>query len=792
MFNDKQPGYQQLASIVAERTNRIVLWIGAGLSRPAGLPSWATLRHTLCEALVNKAATGDLENQSRARKQAEQIENLQDMWLAFTRLRTSLGAATFRATIREALRAADDCPIPAIYLKLLDLPISGILSLNLDRLAARAYTVKYPGRNVVEFSGFQSGSHLHVLKGSTPFIANLHGISANESSWILTQDSMRQIQRDEGYRQLIRSCLATRTVVFLGISADDVTTGGHLEALTSDDKVDLGSHFWITDRQDQVTEEWAEKNQLQLIRYKATHSDHHELDSILVGLKTYAPKEVEAAPIVMAGTVPDANLPPPEQLAFENDPESLRFKLNAYAVQLLNESQRPAGDYTEYSAFTREYDAAIYRAWYVTNQPPHNKLFGYTIEGEIAEGAFGVVYRASDKNGRPVAIKLLREAVRRKPEMLQSFRRGVRSMRILADNNVDGMVPYEEASEIPAMAVMEFVEGPNLQEAVQAGYCNDWATVLHIGVQLANVVRRAHLLPQRVLHRDLRPPNIMLKDYYRDPAVPQVAILDFDLSWHMGSQELTVVNRSSMSGFLAPEQVIPESGMSTRNAAVDSFGLGMTLFYLRSGIEPQFRQHRDKNWENDLQKAILRYACPEWHSVPMRFARLILNCTQHEQARRWDMGQIEGELEQLRECLLNPNNVVSTELLLEELVQRVVEIGGYPRYLWDADKVRALVDIGDGIELTVTANESERNVVVGVEWSSQGTRKYEAVRKYLKPALDKAISTLKSKGWFILPSTYKHNAEAGFKARLSSDRLAQNLPAEAKEITNILTRFNFS
>lgn len=342
------------------------------------------------------------------------------------------------------------------------------------------------------------------------------------------------------------------------------------------------------------------------------------------------------------------------------------------------------------------------------------------------------------------------------------------------------------------MAVMEFIEGPNLQTAVESGYCNDWATILHIGVQLANIVRRAHSLPQRVLHRDLRPPNIMLKDYYSDPTVPKVAILDFDLSWHMGSQVLTVVNRSSMSGFLAPEQVTPESGMSTRNAAVDSFGLGMTLYYLRSGIEPHFRQHRDKNWENDLQKAILRHTCSDWHSVPTRYARLILNCTQHEQARRWDMGQIEGELEQLRECLLYPSQVSSTELLAEELIQRICETGGYPPYSWDADKVKALVNIGDGIELAIVANESDRSVIVGVEWSSQGTRKYESVRKYLKPVLDKAISSLQSRGWFILPSTYQRNAEAGFKAKISADRLANHMQAEVPEITNILARFNFS
>ena len=53
--------------------------------------------------------------------------------------------------------------------------------------------------------------------------------------------------------------------------------------------------------------------------------------------------------------------------------------------------------------------------------------------------------------------------------------------------------------------VMNFVEGPNLKQAVDGRFVTEWTTVLEIAVQLTRIIRRAHLLPERVLHRDIRP-----------------------------------------------------------------------------------------------------------------------------------------------------------------------------------------------------------------------------------------------------------------------------------------------
>lgn len=432
MFNDRQPGYRRLRSIIAERTNRLVVWLGAGLSVPAGLPSWSKLKETLCCTLVDKASAADSDEVATAQRRANQIQELKDYWLTFQMLRDALGPATYRAAVRESLQAAETCTIPENYSSILALPVTGILTLNLDRLVTRAYTSRNPGKPLVEFGGFQAGQHLHVLKGATPFIVNLHGTLSDEGSWVLARDELRALLKQDGYNTFIRSCLCTRTVVFVGISADDVATGGHLDAL-SDARVDLGDHFWITDRTDASTEYWADRTQLQLIRYQSQGDDHSELRAILTALGDYQPEDETADPVTMVCTRSDVDLPSADDLQREADPEIIRERLNAHAVDLLRPSSESGDiDYERYNRFCEEYDEAIYRAWYVTSASPRNRVFGYTVEDEVADGAFGRVFRARDEQGRSVAVKVLREEVRRKPEMLQSFRRGVRSMRILA------------------------------------------------------------------------------------------------------------------------------------------------------------------------------------------------------------------------------------------------------------------------------------------------------------------------------------------------------------------------
>ena len=212
----------------------------------------------------------------------------------------------------------------------------------------------------------------------------------------------------------------------------------------------LGLTIGITERSDHVTGQWAETVGIRKIVYENQNGNHVELTELLDDLVSYTPEEPEhfnPLPLRRETEPSDQELVAPEEMA-ALPPETIRDMLNGRAQRIL--SDRTESGYREFEYFCKRYGRAIHQSWFVTTEEPDNILLGYTLEREISEGSFGRVFRASAPDGRTVAIKLLKEEVGRKSDMLRCFRRGVLSMEILANHEVDGMVPYIESSEIPA------------------------------------------------------------------------------------------------------------------------------------------------------------------------------------------------------------------------------------------------------------------------------------------------------------------------------------------------------
>ena len=475
---------------------------------------------------------------------------------------------------------------------------------------------------------------------------------------------------------------------------------------------------------------------------------------------------------------------PSAQHLSQLEAEEIRGILNTHAKQLL--STESSDSYLKYEEFSAEYDEAIYRAWYTSGTAPANKLLGFTLIEEVAHGAFGRVYRARDPDGSQVAIKVLLEDIRRSPVLLRSFRRGVRSMRFLMKRDVAGMVAYQEASEIPAFVVMDWVDGPTLSAAREARQIDDWGSILKIGCQMTDVIRHAHAIPERVLHRDIRPANIMLKGFYSRPDEWRVVVLDFDLSWHQGALEQSVIH-GAVAGYLAPEQIQAIPGASTRHAAVDSFGVGMTLYFMIAGTDPLPAQHLHRDWEKTVQGAALGRVSTSWISLPYRYARLIIKATEDSQAKRWDMSQIKDELERLGNAFLDPAKVVSAELLAEEIAARSDRI-----YEWNDDQTTAVVQLVSGAVIRITGNESDRVVVVNLNWSRSGQQEHKRVGKWMAPAADRCVKELKASGWQIKTKNIQPPQSMVLEATLAVPWAASTLTKQARVFSKVTTELNFA
>ncbi len=442
--------------------------------------------------------------------------------------------------------------------------------------------------------------------------------------------------------------------------------------------------------------------------------------------------------------LPLGTLPSPAEL-IRLPSNEIRSILNVEASRILQKTTEQS--IAEYEEFASRYEEAIQRAWFIPKHVEGTEVLGYRLMSKVAEGGFGTVYRAvdmSDDDGTQFAVKILHERIRDNHDKLQSFRRGVRSMRILTKEKVRGVVPFRDASEIPAMVAMEFIEGLNLVEAVARGVLRTWRDLLHVAIELTKIIRSSHRLTQRVLHRDIRPANVMLKNCWApnpDWRDVEVIVLDFDLSWHLDAFDVSI-NQGTVSGYLAPEQVDRQHGKTTRSAAVDSFGLGMTFYYLLTGVDPQVMQHRHGDWVKTLEGCASNKPCENWRSLPGRFVRLIENCTKDDQNRRWEMAYVLGELEQLGDAEQNPNSVRSVELLTEEIASRAFT-GGFE---WDDEHGTARYSFG-GFKLSLKADVRQSLVSLDLDWSRIGGEGHQSVKKWLPVERDRVLALLRGSGW---------------------------------------------
>ena len=171
-FDTSQEAYIELRNIIVERTGGIVFWTGSGLSAQAGLPTWVGLKNELLNALRQKIERSDSpESKESDQRAARQIEQEGNNWRAFERLKTHLGQTTYRTRIRNILNPSSSMEPPPIYEKIWRLKPHGMLTLNIDRLATKAYQQTSATKTLItEFVGNQVGQLLPCLEEPSPIL----------------------------------------------------------------------------------------------------------------------------------------------------------------------------------------------------------------------------------------------------------------------------------------------------------------------------------------------------------------------------------------------------------------------------------------------------------------------------------------------------------------------------------------------------------------------------------------------------------------------------------------------
>jgi hypothetical protein len=216
--------------------------------------------------------------------------------------------------------------------------------------------------------------------------------------------------------------------------------------------------------------------------------------------------------------------------------------------------------------------------WRGEHQAPRQLVLDrYRLERRIGAGGFGVVWLAFDeKLEREVAVKV----VQREGEDPVSSR-AEREARVAARLNHPGIVALYElgADEEAVYLVSELVPGRTLAELMRAGALSD-RDIARIGSALCDALAHAH--QRKVIHRDVKPQNVLVVD---EPAAGAgfAKLADFGVA-HLSSGD-PLTRTGDVVGTLA--YMAPEQAEGERvTGAADVYSLALMLYEGWTGTNP--------------------------------------------------------------------------------------------------------------------------------------------------------------------------------------------------------------
>ena len=208
------------------------------------------------------------------------------------------------------------------------------------------------------------------------------------------------------------------------------------------------------------------------------------------------------------------------------------------------------------------------------------KLGRYTLVEKLGEGGMGMVYRAQHAMlRRPTAVKLL--PVEKAGEgSIARFEKEVQLTAMLTHPNTVTIFDYGRTPDGVFYYAMEYLNGATLAGVIEAGGSMPPARTVHILMQAADALAEAH--EAGLIHRDIKPTNIMLIEQGGHPDVAKV--VDFGLVKELErGEDASLTKADAITGtpqYLAPEAITSADHVDARS---DLYALGAVGYFLLTG-----------------------------------------------------------------------------------------------------------------------------------------------------------------------------------------------------------------
>jgi serine/threonine-protein kinase len=256
----------------------------------------------------------------------------------------------------------------------------------------------------------------------------------------------------------------------------------------------------------------------------------------------------------------------------------------------------------------------------------YNKCIGsYRILEKLGAGGMATVYKAVPEatldEKESVAIKIMQLDKAENEEFTERFKREMRISTEMNHPNILRILDFGDDEGV-LYIVMELVRGKTLRKVIpDEGF--DLESFMEVYRPVLQALKYAH--EHNVIHRDLKPDNIMMTDMGR------IVVMDFGLARHQGGSMITASGVAmGTPAYMSPEQV---SGKSL-DARTDQYSLGVLAFQMLTGQLPFY----DENTINIMFKHVSDPPPPlrQYRSdIPVEMEQVVLRMLEKDPKNRY-------------------------------------------------------------------------------------------------------------------------------------------------------------
>jgi serine/threonine protein kinase/tetratricopeptide (TPR) repeat protein len=285
---------------------------------------------------------------------------------------------------------------------------------------------------------------------------------------------------------------------------------------------------------------------------------------------------------------------------------------------------------------------------------PENSIAHYRVARPLGHGGMAEVYEAIDtKTQQNVALKLLLPHLAAEEVIRHRFLREAKVGMELDHPGIVKVFDVGEAEDRPYMA-MELVEGKTLEELLKTK-CFELEQCIGISLKIADALAAAH--EKKIVHRDIKPRNIMVTD-------KGIKIMDFGLARILETSSIT--DQHEIIGtlyYMSPEQAI---GIKVDESS-DVFSLGVVLYQMLTGQLPFAGEHPGAVIHAILYSDPLRIN-ELGKSVPLELEQIIFKTLKKKpQLRYRTADELHTDLSKMHYVLQGkPIQLLATEEVFEE------------------------------------------------------------------------------------------------------------------------------